>query len=285
MVNFQTGLRVDHHPNTVALFSPKVAVILTPNSANTIKLIYQRSDRRPKEYSLRRTDFEGDRSKGEIANNYEIIVSHIFNDRLAADFSHYFVDSEFNVGFPVDTNQGDYRLWGLEYGLKYQSDDWLINLSHSYTKLIDYKLADPTRVHNTISSQPYGFGNDLRHWSNHNTKLYGRYTITPKLSADASLNILWGYPGAQAYVNYNNQGPQTTTQGLSDGRTAAFQESIFANLGLKYQLTDKMTIRADAINIAGWFKEALNKRNAFQSNASYRIEAPSVGFSIRYKFF
>jgi outer membrane receptor for ferrienterochelin and colicin len=285
LVHFQVGLRADKHPNTKTLNSPKAAVILTPNSDNTIKLIYQRSDRRPKELSLKRTDFEGDRSKGETTTNYEIIVSHTFNDRLATDFSHYFVDSQFNAGFPVDTNQGDYKLWGLEYELKFQDDDWLANLSHSYTKLIDYKLTDPTTVHNQISSEPYGFGDDLKNWSNHNTKLYGRYKITPNLSADASLNILWGYPGAEAYVDYNNAGPQSTNQGLSDGRTDAFQESIFANLGLKYQLTDKLTIRADAINLAGWFDEDLNKRNAHQLVGSYRIEAPSFGFSIKYKFF
>jgi len=130
----------------------------------------------------------------------------------------------------------------------------------------------------------------LANWSNHITKLTGRYDLTDQLSVDGSLRLYWGYPGAEEYAKWTHD-VQEADQGYywryRRGYTKPFGTSAFLNLGLDYKPRDNLTIRVDGYNLLGLFDIDLNKRLFRYSDwtpADYRCAAPAIGVSITYKF-
>jgi hypothetical protein len=78
-----------------------------------------------------------------------------------------------------------------------------MSFSHDYTKLREFKLADPATSNQNISSHPYGDGDDLSNWSTHTTKLTLEYELQDRWMVTGSARYLWGYPGTEDMASYN----------------------------------------------------------------------------------
>jgi len=176
--------------------------------------------------------------------------------------------------------------WGVEFEATYASERIQLQLSHGYTKLIDF--AQKSDISQLFTAEPFGFGDDLAMWSNHITKLYGTYKINEKWSADGSLQFYWGFPGKKDFVEYRD-----TIDEIRDGNDKIlrnpgyndpFGPSVFFNLGLEYKTAENLHIRFEGYNLLGFIDEELNKRIFLAEMADYRSHAPAFGISVRYTF-
>jgi outer membrane receptor for monomeric catechols len=69
-----------------------------------------------------------------------------------------------------------------------------------------------------------------------------------------------------------------------DGHTRAFEESIYFNTGLQWNVNKKLIFTLNGYNLLGIVDEDYNKRNFFQRTSHYRDSAPSVALGLDYKF-
>jgi len=142
-------------------------------------------------------------------------------------------------------------------------------------------LKDPATIQ-LYTAEPYGFGNDLAHWSNHVTKLIMSYKANEHWTASTSLRVYWDFPGASGLAQYCNDslGLAFTDPGFND----AFGTNAYLDLGLVYSLMTNLSIRFDAYNVLGWIDEDLSKRNYILRPWEYRIEASALAMSIQHSF-
>jgi hypothetical protein len=150
--------------------------------------------------------------------------------------------------------------------------------------LLDFELKDPSLLNQVVTSEPYGYGDDLQNWSNHISKLNWGWQLDEKWRLDSSLIVYWGYQGAQDYTAYNNEVLGANNRSQSDGRTDAFKHSIFLNTGLNYQANDKMRFSLNLHNILGLVDKDLNKRNFYGRIAGYRSEAAAASLNFENRF-
>ncbi len=287
------GARGDKHTYADWLFSPRAALIYAPSDKDTIKLIANQSVRRPRDDGLLTTFRQsGEFADEEIIRSLELRYERQHTDHLWFAASAFYEESDLVTGNQTTLQNeqiGDFNSFGLEAELSYRSDKVQLILSHGYTKLIDFNLEDPATAQG-FSAAPYGFGNDLTNWSNHVSKLYGRYDWHSKWSVDGSLRVYWGFPGGKDLTEANNDflavtGRPRPFHPLSDpGQDRAFEESVFLNLGLEHKPVDSLTIRLDAHNVLGWFDKGLNKRNYYVQVSEYRSEAAAFGLTARWSF-
>jgi iron complex outermembrane receptor protein len=299
---FLTG-RFDNHSFTTTLFSPRGAIICTPDEVNTFKFIATESVRRlPEDVLFGDVINNRGRSDVESIESLELRYERRPSEALLMAASGFYQESEF-VGLSGlgNSNQGqfaDVAMWGVELEASYRSDDMRIIASHSYTKLIEFELvgpfalpdpfdlADPFFVQR-ISAAPYGFGNDMANQSPHLSKFALHYDHCCHWASDMSLRIYWGFPGDEDLTEFDNARFAATG---SDNRVSdpgfldAFQENIYLNYALQYQPNDRLTARLELFNILGWFDRDLNKRNFIFQPTTYRSEAPALGILCRLQY-
>jgi len=283
------GGRADKHTYTDWLFSPRAAIVFAATDKDTLKLVYNRSVRRADDGDIRAliisTDDEGETEK---IDNYELRYERQQQESLWFALSAYYSDYDvlawtFNTSRSTDL--GTLEFYGLEGEVTYSGKKLRAILSHNYTKHHDFDLADPTITLQNVSASPYGFGDDLANWSNHNTKLAMEYDFTEKWMGSSSVRIIWGYPGGEDLADYNSAVLGNNINfPLTDGSDKAWEESVFLNMGVQYQANENTLVRFDALNVLGFFDEDLNKRNAFQRTSMFRNEAPAVMFTVRKTF-
>jgi iron complex outermembrane receptor protein len=300
------GGRVDDHTHTNPMFSPRAAIINTPNAKDTYKLIWSRSVRATTEEEMESKYLTtGESSEPEKLDSVELRYERqqSKNLDLAAslfvDYSLQLVDWDQSAGAtePIGT-QRDY---GLEFEATYHNEKTRLTISHSYTKLYSFNLKDPCTI-TFITSAPYGYGNDLADWSNNVTKLTLQQKLDDKWTFDASLRIYWGFPGMKDYQEYNPYTYPGATGFNSDGTPItyyngdlygahpfvengnAYRGSYYLNMGLQYKANKNLTIGVMGYNLLGIFNSDFNKRNYMDSSGDYRDEAVAVGVSVTYKF-
>jgi iron complex outermembrane receptor protein len=296
---FLTG-RWDKHSFTETLFSPRAAIVFTPNDINTVKFIATESVRRLPEDVLY-GDFRNNRGRSDVESieSLELRYERRPTDEWLLAASGFYQESEF-VGLSGrgNSNQGQYAdvaMWGVELEAVYRTERSRIVASQSYTGLIlfdlvgPFALADPFDLadpffEQRITAAPYGFGNDLANQSPHLTKLAVHYDHCCCWSSDASLRVYWGFPGDEDLTEFDNAkfAAQGSANRVSDpGFTSAFREAIFLNYALNYRPNDWITARVDLYNILGWFDRDLNKRNFIFQPTTYRDEAAAVAATVR----
>lgn len=293
------GARLDRHTFTSWMFSPRLAVVHTPNDKDTFKLMWARSVRSNFDQDMKATALsDGGDSEAEKLDSIEFRYERQHNENLdlaASVFVHYalqLVDWQQIGTFGTTTNIGTQRDYGFELEAAYHTEKTRLILSHSYTKLYGFFLADPTTV-TFVTAEPYGFGNDLTNWSNHSTKLAFQQKLNDKWTFDASLRIYWKFPGMNDYNKYNPYAQangalagtmNTTHKVIKDGWDEAYEGNYYLNLGLQYKPNKDLTIGITGYNLLGIFNPKLNKRNYLNSYGDYRCQAPAVGVSLTYKF-
>jgi len=297
------GARLDDHTYTSWMFSPRAAVVHTPNDKDTYKLMWSRSVRATTEEEMRsKYDTTGKSSEPEKLDSVELRYERQQSKNLdlaASMFVHY------NLAL-VDWSQsalatvpvGTQRDYGLEFEATYHNEKTRLSISHSYTKLYGFSLDDPCQI-TYVTAKPYGYGDDLAAWSNHLTKLTLQHKLDDKWTFDASLRIYWGFPGMKDYDKYNpylyNEAarsdltypdgvPFPTHPFVENGWEKAYRGNYYLNLGLQYKPSKDLTIGVTGYNLLGIFNKDFNKRNYWASSGDYRDYAPAIGVSLTYKF-
>jgi len=307
------GARLDDHTYTTWMFSPRAAVIYTPNQKDTFKLLWSRSVRANFEEEMKAQAMDpnsSDISDPEILDSAEIRYErrHSKNLDLAASlFIHYSLQA---ISWDESTNTsslaGTQRDYGFELEASYHTEKTRLTISHGYTKLYDFDMEPdrmtslPTEPATYITAEPYGYGNDLTNWANHITKLILEHKLDEKWTFDASLRIYWKFPGmkdfdeyypytcrdAAASGTYPEGGSYSDHPVIEEGWKRAYRGNYYLNLGLQYKPSKDLTIGVNGYNLLGIFDKDLNKRNYIETKGAgdFRSHAAAVGVSVTYKF-
>jgi len=288
------GMRLDKHRFTPWMFSPRLALVFQPDSLHSFKLTYNRSVRHGDDADLyQQNELGGGQGDLEEIDYYEFIYSLHPGEALQFDLSGYFFDHDVVAWNPVKKfteELGTLQAVGVEARLAWSTENYLLVLSHNFTKQLDFDLADDSITVQNISASPYGYGNDLANWNNHITKLRFEYRLNSRLSWWSSLRVFWGMPGAVDLADYNRQelrGSATLRlEGLplyKDSKRA-FEESVYLDTGAAYQWSDAISVNFHLYNLLGLMDEDYNKRNHFQRTSQYRDAEPSVALRLTYRF-
>jgi len=280
------GARLDEHTYSKDMFSPRAAVVHTPNGKDTWKLIWSQSVRANFAEDLKAAALAGDDdSRPERLDSVELRYERQHNrwfDTAASAFVHY--------NFELLTWSGDHvapvgtqREYGVELEALYHTDRTRLGVSHGFTKLYDFDLEPNMATVNT--SEPYGYGDDLANWSNNVTKIVGQRKLSREWTLDGSLRIYWGFPGLESYNEYmpGSMGVGSTPA-IEPGWEKGYRANYYLNLGLQYQPKKNLIFRLDGYNLLGIFDSDLNKRNYYSSLGDYRSHAAAVALWAIYQF-
>ena len=286
------GVRMDKTETTNYLFSPRFSLVHTPNDKDTWKLMLGRSQRMTFAEQMRhKWDLSNGKSDSEEMDTIEIRYERQHSPNLWFAVSSYYFDLDViawdsGTSYSEDayggtTSIGDYQCFGIEAEVLYQKDDFKLSLSHGFTKLLNFYNAPG--VVNNYSAEPFGYGDDLANWSNHISKIVTSYKFDDKWKLDGNAQIYWGFPGAKDYAQYvtDKSGPVSRESGYD----TPYGPSVFFSMGLQYQPNENMTVRIDAYDLMGLFNKKYNKTlYGFNSYGDYRSSAPSLAFTLSYKF-
>ncbi len=281
------GMRADKHRFTPWMLSPRVAVIYQPDISHSWKLSYDRSVRHADDADLYlQNDIYNDDGDIEKINHWELIYTRNMGNGLNVEVSAYFNDHDvvaYNEEKRISEYIGALDIYGLEAQLYYSTADFDLVLSHNYTKQMDFDLIDDLFAQN-ISASPYGYGNNLANWNSHLSKIRFDYHLSSRLDWVNSLRIYWGMPGAVDLADYNRDWTRSLKLPLYKDSQRAFEESVFLNTGLVYQVSRQWTLGLHAYNLLGLLDEDYNKRNYFQRTSHYRDTEPSIALNFSYRF-
>jgi len=286
------GARLDDHSDTDLLFSPRAALVYSPDNLNALKLLWSRSVRTNGNDAMKRAKQLGaGDSPAERLYSYEIRYESIASNNLNWAASVFYHDLDIialmegtsGAGNQLAGTQQDY---GIEIEAAYHTDKFRISASHSYTKLINFKLNDSGTV-TFVTAEPYGFGDDLAFWSSHITKLNASYLLTDRWTLNGSMRIYWGFPGTKDYHDYDANPLEYTGDDyrvVEPGWEKDSRGSYYLNMGLQYKATEDLTARVDGYYLLGIFNSDLNKRGYWAGYGDYRSHAAAIGVSLKYKF-
>jgi outer membrane receptor for ferrienterochelin and colicins len=295
------GGRIDRHTFTDMMFSPRAALIFTPNDRDTYKAMWARSVRANFEEFMKKQDIATNNySDPEKLDSIEFRYERAQNKNLdlaASVFVHYNLQA---LGWDQSAQSysisGTERTYGLELEAAYHTDKTRFMISHGYTKLYGFYLSPfarnslPNPPAQSMTAEPYGVGNDLTNWSNHNTKMVYQRKLDDKWTFDASMRIYWGFPGMKDFDKYYPYADSShATAGdklIEDGWKRAYRGSYFLDLGLQYKASKNLEIGITGYNLLGVFNKDFNKRNYVEvsGRGDFRDAAPAVAVSLSYKF-
>jgi iron complex outermembrane receptor protein len=269
------GARVDEHTYTKPMFSPRAALVFTPNEKDAYKLMWSQSVR---------ANFEGEmklsgesNSQPEKLSTVELRYERKHNKNLdlaASLFTHYDLEIITYSG-SSSVPAGTQRDWGLELEAMYHTDRIQLGISHSYTKLIDFDAAPGQAP--KVSANAYGIGDDLANWANHISKVQGQYKLNDQWTLDSSLRVYWGFPGRKDWTKY-------WSNLTAPGWERAYRPDYYLNAGVQYEQSKHLTLRLDSYYLMGLFNTDFNARGYYDGKAAFRSHATAVAASATYKF-
>ncbi|WP_041069143.1 TonB-dependent receptor plug domain-containing protein [Thiolapillus brandeum] len=286
------GIRLDKHRYTPWMFSPRLALIYSPDINQSYKLSYDHSVRHADDLDLYlQNQLESGKGDVEKIDHLEFIYTKTLYQKLQFDLSTYFNHHQvvsFNPEKFITEYLGTLDTFGMEAQLSYHQDRFDLYFSHAFTKQLDFDLEDPQLEEQNISASVYGYGNDLANWNNHISKLRFDYRFSNRLTWNNSLRIYWGMPGAvdMADYNRNRELPYSWERfrlPLYEDSKRAFEESLFLNTGLDYRAGRNLSIHLNAYNLLGLFDEDYNKRNYFLRTSHYRDTEPAIALRFTYR--
>jgi iron complex outermembrane receptor protein len=295
--------RVDWHPYTETMFSPRGVLVYTPNKKDTFKLMASRSvqTNSAAQMYIDHTWFNT-KSPVEKLDALELRYERQHNDNLWFAGSVFLYNVPDALGenqdnfprtfFPLPTDNGgtssktmgNVRSWGFELEAGYHKDKLKVDLSHSYTKLLNMSDASAGVTWNQYSAAPFGFGNDFAQWENHITKIRAEYGLSDKLIVNGTLCVLWGSPGGQDWAEYRHY---LYAGDYESGFDKPFEPSAYLNLGAEYKWSKNTTLNVTGYNLLGLLDEDMNKRRVGfddQLPGHYRIQPVAIGASLTHKF-
>lgn len=281
------GARIDNDQYTDNMFSPRWAMVYSPNHEYTYKAIISRSVRKNNAEELRQQHLAGEKGETEKITNYEISLNHThdFQSFTATAFYNDYDILGINIGNLRSQSIAEMQSAGLELEWIYSSGDLQINSSHSFTKLIDLDGVDA--LEQKISASTSGYGNDLSQWSNHISKIASHYQLSDQIGIYNALRIFWGYDGAQDYIDFTNDLRANSTDGNTDstaltdpGYTDSTDLAAFLDAGFIYQLDKTQTLELRGYDLLGLIDKKYNKRIYVINVGNY--QQTSASLSVKY---
>ena len=287
------GARLDWHnylPDKKKMFSPRAALVWTPDKKNTVKLMYTESSRANTDSTLRQgyilheaDNTVSDRTDVETLKAYELRYERQHTNKLwLAGSLFYHIHNPVAYGDTASGGRimqlGTIRSIGAEFEASYRTDRMRIIFSHSYTKLLGFSLAG------NVTKQYYTGGGvtDFASYDNHSTKLRAEYDVTSRLSIDGSVQVYWGCPGKRGWIKEQQQ--YWGADGVRNSKTM-YDGGAFLNLGAQYKANKNLLVRFDAYNIMGFFDKDINAVKVHtEGNEEYWIVSPAFGVSVTYTF-
>lgn len=97
---------------------------------------------------------------------------------------------------------------------------------------------------------------------------------------------MWGFPGIKDRVDFRNadQAAKGKAPYTDPGWNDTYEASAYLNLGIEFKPTNNCTINLVGNNLLGLLAEDLNKVNYIGGFGGHRIQAPSVGLSVKWSF-
>ncbi len=282
------GGRADKHTYTEWMYSPRLAFVYDYGVSDVFKLCYGRSVRHSDDADLYKQHItNGSDGDVEKIDTVEFIYAKYLDDS-SLHLSVFFNDHDivaYNRASYLHETIGNVKSYGAEVEYEYKNRNWMFYISHSYTKMDSFRLFVDTAVQN-ISASVYGYGNDFANWNTHMTKMRLNYDLSKKLKWTNSLVVLWGMDGAVDMADYNKDvlGGVYYLPYYDEGHTGAFEQSIYLNTGLVWNMDEQTVLSIYGYNLAGILDEDYNKRNFFQTTSQYRNSAPSISVKLKYHF-
>lgn len=284
-----SGLRFDDSERLDSNLSSRVALVKSFGDSDVLKITFNNSVRNPVESAIQESK-QNNAAPGEVETIkfLEGRWEHVINENINFAFGGYYADHDISAfsssNFTAEV-LGNTKYYGIEIEFSYNTENTKFSIAHNVTDLINFDLTDLTLERQQISSNPYGYGSNFANWSKHQTTINAVYTITDKIETNASLTILWGFPGLEDYASYNMiELGGILNLPLTDGSTRAFEESVFLNFGARYQVNDDMFVRLNAHNVLGLADKKLNKTNVFIRSGMYQSQAASLSISLDFNF-
>ncbi len=283
-----TGARADKHTYTPWMWSPRFALIHTPNDSNTLKLLVTRSVRRPEDADLFRANQGDGNVRGHVERivQYEARLERQHTESLWLAGSLYYNNHRIVTWNPVaflTDDIGITKAYGVDLEASLKSPKTELTFSYSFAKLHDFKNSAGVDRQG-VSSEPYGYGDDFLNWSNHSTKLTLSYRFSGAWTGSASFRAYWGYPGSVDFADYNEEVLGSDLSfALYDNSKHAFKNSFRFNLGIEYRPSRRLSIALHGYNLLGTFDNDLNKRNTYSATGQYRQEPVSAVVSVTYR--
>ncbi len=287
-----TDLRIDKNDRTDFMFSPRAALIFTPNRQDTYKLILSQATKADiaEELEVQR-ELTGGMDDTETLRSAEFDYNRIFCEHFSAGINAFFYDARV-IGWDDANNRtepvGDEDVAGFELQAMYRSKSFDLGVSHSFSKLVAFRNSVGGIEGQAITAAPYGFGNDLNQWSTQISKLHFTYRPIDKLRLTGSLRVFWGWPGYRDYTAYaNSVGVDSAGTPLEFLRDPTYdpynQIQARLNLGLIYDFTRNLSASVHGYNLLGLFNGHLNDRFIMFSSSAQQ-DAPAIAFSLSCKF-
>jgi hypothetical protein len=170
---------------------------------------------------------------------------------------------------------GRFQMAGGDVELTYRTPSTRLTFSEGVTKLVDSSLPfGAPAAGQGLTSQPYGFGNDLANWASSVTKLAIIRDIDKRWAVSSSVIYYSAFSGGEAYANYaaTLAIPPSGVPRTDAGNDVPFGPNLYANLGMEYRPSQRWTIRVDGYNLAAPLGQSLSKRNYILRTSEYSLE-------------
>lgn len=260
------SLRYDTHELVPeSTFSPKLTVIYRPSEMNTFKFIIQRGHKNLPLAPLEDNNPFFDDAEQQKQDSFELIWMH-HNEGWGSNLSiAYFDETTVNDTFFGQVVEFKKALAELE--LYYQGEQFRLDISHGYTKLLDVDTKEEI-----FFPAIYTKEEELSLWSDHISKLQARYDFNNELTVGTDLIYYWG--GYSEQIDFF---------GLAQTNDNSLGKSVFLNLNVSYQFSDNIRLQGTAHHVMGLFGDEYNKAIR-QTQSVYMTLEPSLSFTFSYSF-
>ena len=285
------SFRTDKDTFTPWMLSPRATLVYTPTECDTFKGIAGQAVRSGVEEQLW-AQWERDHSisKPETLRSYELSYERKLTDQWRASIDSFYEDWS-AIGYSStlleQVSLGDFQMMGGEFMLAFTNRATRLTLSEGVTKLLHASVPSSLGAAGQgITSAPYGYGDDLAEWSPSITKVAVLHDVGKKWTLSSSVVYYSGFPGAQAYANYNaSLSKPVSGAPLSDpGFSTPYGPNLYVNVGVEFRASDRWTFRLDGYNLAELVDTTLSKRNYYFRLSEFSVEPASMAFSARCRF-
>jgi len=283
--------RLDKNTYTHTFSSPRISQVWLIDQKNIIKMILSRSQRMNFAVDMR-NEFLNDNntdSNPEVLDSFELRWEHNYSNKISSGLAFYAENIDL-IGFVPGGNIqqviAEEKQWGFEFELAWHTDSIDFGFSHTYTHLYQFDLKKGV-TSSFVTTKPNGYGDNLNNWSNHLSKLNGRYQLNDKWLMHGAAVYYWGFDGIKDNLEY-----QTDIRIANDdaplyefGNDEISGSNVYLNLGVNYTMQENLNLGFNGYNLLGLLDIKYNKRNYFQSSdGSYRLQAVSLSLYANFLF-
>jgi outer membrane receptor protein involved in Fe transport len=286
-----TGLRVEDHTYLGLTWSPRVSLSRPVFDDGQLTLTVARAQRGGFEDELYAAHGTSVDNQVETQDSVELLY------RQPTEWHGYFEASLFAarldaIGFVQSgVNTVNSRLVGeqrhhgaeLSWRGRWAGADWTV--SNAWLALESFHF-EPGITDTQITAAPNGYGSALNGYAGHLSKLSARGQIGA--ASEWWLGMVWyhDFDGTRDRLRLLDDrriaaglGPQATDRG-----NAVAGANRYLHAGWLWRASPAVEVGAHAYNLLGLYEERWNKRNYLNNVSQYRVQAPALALSLRWRF-